>query len=140
MRSCLGFNWAIDEGGGPLDLMVVSTGVCCGREGHRGGGVEVVVIVLAGYLPFLLYLNFYHLSYHVTCFSPFHFTFHSSPKHFSDYSRKLVPFSLLSLPFPYLPLSSFPGSLLVTCRCKSFNPYSAPSPYLCHLYLGFCCV
>lgn len=28
--------------------------VRCGREGHCGGGVEVVVIVLAGYLPFFI--------------------------------------------------------------------------------------
>lgn len=79
MRSCLGFNWAIDEGGGPLDLMVVSTGVCCGREGHCGGGVEVVVIVLAGYLPFLLYLNF------LSPFIPCHL-FLSIPLHFSFFT------------------------------------------------------
>lgn len=138
MRWCSGFKWSVNEGAAPLGSChgcQLSTGGCCGREGHRGGGVEVVVIVLAGYLPFFIIIsNFHHF------FIPCHL-FLSIPLHFSLFTSLSLtilqqetgihfPPSFPSRPH-FLPLSPLlysliPGSLLVTCRCKSFNPLLCP--------------
>lgn len=87
--------------------MVVGTGVRCGREGHCGGGVEVVVIVLAGYLPFLLYLTF--ITFHTVSLVSSHFTslftLHLNISLTTLQQETGTFLSLLSLPSPFLPLS-----------------------------------